>query len=375
MKGIFWLSVCAVVYPYLGYPALLWLLSLLQRRPREVLPSASPLRSVSLIVPVHNEASRIVAKVENCRDLDYPAERLQVLFISDGSSDGTPALVRRHAPASFEVVELPERAGKAAALNAGLERARHEIVVFTDASIQLAPDAIRKITGRFDDERVGCVSGEDRIADAGGEGLYGRYELLLRRLESRTGSIVGASGSFYGQRRSLCQPFLAGMAPDFLSVLETVKQGYLAVSEPSAIGAMTSVKDPRQEFERKVRTLLRGMTTLFSHRGLLNPFRFGLFSFALASHKVMRWLAPFFMLAALLAALALAGSPWYLAALALQLGFYLMALAAFAGLEFVERRFLGRIALYFSAVNVAVLAAWIRYIRGARQEIWTPSRR
>jgi len=375
MEALFWISVFGVLYPYLGYPALLWLLGRVQWRSSEQRRSGPSLPSVSLIVPVHNEESRIVRKVENCAALEYPAGRLQVVFVSDGSSDRTTALVRRHAPPAFELVELPERGGKAAALNAGLNAARHEVVVFTDASIQLQRDALQRIAARFEDEHVGCVSGEDRIADAGGEGLYGRYELLLRRLESRTGSIVGASGSFYAQRRSLCRRFLPGMAPDFLSVLETVEQGYRAVSEPSALGAMTSVQDPRHEFERKVRTLLRGMTTLFGHARLLNPFRYGLFSFALASHKVMRWLAPIFMGTAFLSSLALARSPWYLGASVAQLTFYLAALAALAGIAGVDRRFFGKIALYFSSVNIAVLAAWVRYLRGVRQELWTPSRR
>jgi hypothetical protein len=247
--------------------------------------------------------------------------------------------------------------------------------VFSDASIILEPDALQRIVGPFSDPRVGCVSGEDHIAESGGEGWYGRYELLLRRLESRVYSIVGASGSFYAQRRTLCQPFTEGMAPDFLSVLRTVEQGYRAVSEPSAVGAMTSVKDPKREFARKVRTLIRGMTTLFSYGRLLNPFRNGMFAFALLSHKVARWTVPFFLIAVLLSPLALLTSPWYLAVFSAQVTFYVLALAALAEWQSVHRTFAGKAALYFSSVNAAILAAWCQYGRGVRQELWTPSNR
>jgi hypothetical protein len=219
------------------------------------------------------------------------------------------------------------------------------------------------------------VSGEDRIADGGGEGLYGRYELLLRRLESNVHSIVGASGSFYAQRRELCSAFTEGMAPDFLSVLRTVQQGYRAISEPAAVGQMSSVKDPRQEFDRKVRTLLRGMTALFAYKPLLNPFRHGLFAFALWSHKVLRWTVPFFLVAALLAPLALLDRPFFLLVFWVQVVFYAIAAIALAEWGDLHRTLPGRIALYFSSVNAAILAAWYRYWLGVRQELWTPTHR
>jgi cellulose synthase/poly-beta-1,6-N-acetylglucosamine synthase-like glycosyltransferase len=298
-----------------------------------------------------------------------------VLFVSDGSTDDTVPLIRSHLRPGWSLQELSARSGKAAALNAGLHAATGDLLVFTDAAIELRPDALRRIVQPFTDPAVGCVSGEDRIADAGGEGLYGRYELLLRRLESRVHSIVGASGSFYAQRRSLCRPFTEGMAPDFLSVLRTVAQGYRALSEESAVGSMTSLKDPRQEFDRKVRTLIRGMTTLFAHPDLLNPFRYGAFAFALWSHKVMRWLAPFFMLIAFAASLALLDRPLYLAAAIAQVLVYGVALLAWYEVAGVGATLPGRIALYFVNVNAAVVAAWFRYARGVRQEIWTPSRR
>lgn len=371
---VFWLSVAGVCYPYFGYPAVLWLIRAVAGRGRTAGVTAD-VPGVSMIIPVHNEQSRIAAKLDNTAELRYPVDQLQILFISDGSTDRTVDLIRERALPGSTLIELPGRGGKAAALNAGLAAARHEVVVFTDASIRLGADSLTRLVSQFAHADIGCISGEDPIVGGGGEALYGRYELMLRRLESQVHSIVGASGSFYAQRRALCRPFTEGMAPDFLSVLRTVAQGYRAVSEPGAVGTMTSVKDPRQEFDRKVRTVLRGMTTLFGHGGLLNPLRTGVFAFELWSHKVMRWLAPAFMIAALVASVALAGHPFYAAAAGAQLLFYGVALGAYREWLGLQRALPGRIALYFTSVNLGILLAWWRYASGVRQEIWTPSTR
>jgi glycosyltransferase involved in cell wall biosynthesis len=369
----FWIAVVGVFYPYAGYPMVLALLCRMASQPPRAASGTTP--TVSMIVPVHNEAVRLLRKIENTRALDYPRDRLEVLFVSDGSTDGTVDLIRAHEGPGLALVELVVRGGKAAALNAGLARATGEVIVFTDASIALDRGALRAIVRSFEDVRVGCVSGEDRIADEGGEGLYGRYELLLRRLESDVHSIVGASGSFYAQRRALCAAFTEGMAPDFLSVLRTVQQGYRALSEPLAFGEMTSVKAPKHEFDRKVRTLLRGMTALFAYKPLLNPFRYGMFAFELWSHKILRWTVPFFLLLALVSPLALLDSPLYATAFWVQVAFYAAAAASLAEWGSLHRTLLGRIALYFSSVNAAILAAWYQYCTGVRQELWTPSQR
>ena len=243
MEIVFWGSVSAVLYPYVGYPVALWAFSALRGRRAETL-EAGDLPSVSMIIPVHNEASRIERKIANTAALQYPAERLQVLFVSDGSTDRTVEIIRAQAPPAMTVVELPTRRGKAAGLNAGLDRAGTR-----SSCSPTPPSSSNRIRSRRCPEvsrsshRLRVGRGSDRRI--GGEAWYGRYELLLRRLESEVGSIVGASGSFYAQRRSICRPFVEGLAPDFLSVLRTVEQGYRAVSDPFAVGAMTSVKDPQ----------------------------------------------------------------------------------------------------------------------------------
>ncbi len=218
-------------------------------------------------MPVHNEASRLERKIENTDRARLPAGpaggdvRLRRLDRRHGRhlrgrSCGPAMRLDRAADARRQGAGAQRRAARAAATRSSCSPTRRS---------SSSPTPLRSSSRPFADPDIGCVSGEDRIADAGGEGLYGRYELLLRRLESRVHSIVGASGSFYAQRRSLCQPFTEGMAPDFLSVLRTVEQGYRAVSEDCRRLDDQPRRIPRQEFERKVRTLIRGMTTLFAH--------------------------------------------------------------------------------------------------------------
>jgi cellulose synthase/poly-beta-1,6-N-acetylglucosamine synthase-like glycosyltransferase len=377
LEWVFWVSAAAIAYAYAGYPLLLALLGRVWSRPPAPGPqSASALPGITMIVPVHNEAAVMPAKLENTHALEYPRDRLQVLFVSDGSIDGTCAAIEAGRTPFIDLLALPVRQGKAAALNAGLERVRHPIVVFSDASIMLDRNALVEIARPFARADIGCVSGEDRIAGGGGEGLYGRYELFLRGQESAVCSIVGASGSFYAQRRELCAPFVANVAPDFLSVLRTVEHGYRAVTEPRAAGLMSALSSAADEFHRKVRTINRGLTTLAHYAHLLNPLRYGFFAVELWSHKLARWLVPFFLLAMLASSAALAsGSTGYLLLFLAQLAFY-----GVAGLSLLEYKPLAaslpvRVSLYFTVVNLATLVAWRRFLTGARQELWSPTRR
>jgi cellulose synthase/poly-beta-1,6-N-acetylglucosamine synthase-like glycosyltransferase len=376
MEIAFWVAALAIVYAYFGYPALLLLAGKLASQPVRR-GDGTFLPTVTVLVPAYNEAAVIGRKLDNLLGLDYPHDRLQLVVVSDGSTDGTNALLEAAAArdARLTTVLLRERRGKANALNQGLARATGEIVVFSDSSILLDAQALRAIVQPFADPGVGCVSGEDHIPEGGGEGLYGRYELFLRNRESAVGSIVGASGSFYAERRAICRDFVDGLAPDFLSVLNTVQQGYRAVTEPAAFGFMSAVKDPGDEFRRKVRTLLRGMTTLWVKRALLDPLRHGRFAWVLLSHKIMRWLVPLFMVVALAANLTLVDRVWYAALFAIQMAFYGFALLAWWRVGGVQERIYGKVPLYFVGANLAAGFAWVKLLAGVRQELWEPSRR
>jgi cellulose synthase/poly-beta-1,6-N-acetylglucosamine synthase-like glycosyltransferase len=373
MVWLFWLSLAAIAYPYAIYPALLALLNRLARRaPHVAQPGYQP--TVTVLLPVHNERGRIDAKIANLLALDYPAQKLQFIVIGDGCTDDSLEVAVRAGQGRIEVLGLPVQAGKAAALNAGLSRATGDIVVFTDAGIMLEPASLARLVAHFADPAVGCVSGEDYVEGAETEGLYGRLELLLRREEARLHSIAGASGCFYGQRRAICKPFVAGMAPDFLSVLVTVAAGQRALAEPAARGSMTATSSQRAEYTRKVRTFLRGITALLGNTRLLNPFRHPAFSFILWSHKAMRWLGPLPMAAALGASFVLRGDPLYAFFFYAQLAAYAAALLALA-LPQVARFSPARLAAFFLLVNVAALQALWLWLIGTRVEVWQPTRR
>lgn len=375
METIFWTSLLGTLYAYFLYPGVLFLLGRLYPRALSI-SSSSFTPSVSLLMPVFNEAGVISAKLANLEQLDYPRDRLKILIVSDGSTDETLEIIRQYPTSlNIQIVEVNERRGKAHALNTGLQHVDSELVIFSDASILLEADSLHHIVRPFQDPSVGCVSGEDHIANGGGEGLYGQYELFLRNQESAIGSIVGASGSFYAQRVEICRDFEEGLAPDFLSVLNTVAAGYRAITEPAARGHMKAVKSSGQEFQRKVRTLLRGMTALFDRSGMLNPLRYGLFSFFLISHKLMRWLVPLFLLLTLLSSVFLLDHVFYLLMFIAQLLFYGLAALASPAASPLHNTIVGKIPLFFVMVNIAIAAAWIRYLRGDRQELWTPSQR
>lgn len=372
---LFWLAVLLTFYAYLGYPLLLAALGRMVSRP-VAKPRKDFQPSVTIIIPVHNEERVIDAKLANLDQLIYPRDRLTVLIVSDGSTDQTGQRVQGYrGKLKVRYLELPNRQGKAAALNLGLQNTTSDIVVFSDASIMLEADSLQQIVAPFQDESIGCVSGEDHIPGGGGEGLYGRYELFLRNLESRISSIAGASGSFYAMRTRLCKPFLPGMAPDFLSVLVTVASGYRAITEPRAAGSMSSTKSTRGEFTRKVRTLIRGMTALWHARGLLNPFRSGMFALVLWSHKLMRWSVPFFLLAILLANIWLLEKPVYMAVGIAQGLFYLLAILALLDIRLIRDNLFGKVSMYFTVVNCSIFVAWIQFLAGTRLEIWEPTKR
>lgn len=370
---MFWVAIGVIFYAYFGYPMLLALLSLKQKtepRSDKIFPT------VSIIIPAHNEEAVIKKKILNTLELLYPLECLEIICISDGSTDHTNTIIEKfHEAGSLNFIQLEHRKGKANALNVGLSKSNGEIIVFSDASISLDKYALENLVQRFSDPLIGCISGEDHIADADGEGLYGRYELYIRNLESKVGSIVGASGSFYAQRKELCEPFVEGVAPDFLSVLNTVEKGFRCISEPKAYGTMTSLKNHKAEFQRKVRTLVRGMAAIFHKKDLLNPFKFGFFSLELMSHKITRWLVPIMMILAFLSNILLLDQSLYQLIFFGQLLFYIVAVSASYECLGIHHNMIGRIALYFCNANLAILVAWVKYAMGIRQEIWQPTKR
>jgi cellulose synthase/poly-beta-1,6-N-acetylglucosamine synthase-like glycosyltransferase len=373
---VFWLATGFVCYAYLGYPLLLMLIGAVRNRPVEKGPYRP---TVSFIITAYNEEKRIREKLLNTLKQDYPRELLDLVVASDCSTDGTDDLVRSFESFGIRLVRSDTKGGKEAAQKLAVDSTSGSILVFSDTATMLEPTAIATIVRNFSDPTVGCVSSVDRFIDTdgtvSGEGAYVRYEMLLRHLETRVNTLVGLSGSFFAARRSVCQGWAPDLQSDFNTLLNSVRSGLRGVADPESVGFYKNLSDQKKEYERKVRTIVRGISVLMRSLPLLNPFRYHLFAWQLFSHKLCRWLVPFAMIAALVANAVLAPSSlFFQGALAVQMMFYVVALAYLATTRLPSFGML-RIPSFFVMVNLSILDAWIRYIRGERIVSWSPSKR
>jgi glycosyltransferase involved in cell wall biosynthesis len=368
---LFWASVGLILYAYIGYPCLL--MALARARNRAVHKARITPR-VSIIIAAYNEERRLRAKIDNTLAQDYPAELLEVIVASDCSTDETDDIVRAFG-SRVRLIRAAERRGKEAAQQLAVAVSTGEILVFTDVATGLAADALSSIVANFADPTVGCVSSIDRFVDAdgrvSGEGAYIRYEMWLRALETRVNTLVGLSGSFFAARRTVCQRWAADRQSDFSTVLNAVECGWRGVLDAETAGYYRNIVDARRESHRKIRTVVRGIAVLARHLHLLNPLRYGLFAWQLASHKLCRWLVPFAMVAAVVSnAVLMWRSTFYTVALAGQAAFYAAAvIGAWTGLGAL------RIPAYLLVSNGAILIAWLRFAAGDRMTSWTPSDR
>jgi hypothetical protein len=374
---LFWGAVLFVAYAYAGYPLALWLLAARKAPPAKGTETICP--RVSFVISAYNEARRLPEKLRNTLALEYPRERLQVIVASDCSTDATDEIAASFAAQGVSLVRAPERKGKENAQRLAVEAASGEVMVFSDAATILQPDGVLRIVQGFADPTVGCVSSVDRFIEAdgsvSGEGAYVRYEMLLRRLETRANTVVGLSGSFFAARREVCRPWAVDLPSDFNTLLNTVRRGMRGISDPEAAGFYRNIADERREYQRKVRTVLRGITTLMKSLPLLNPLSYGMFAWQLFSHKLCRWLVPFALVAAFAAAGLLArGSTPYLVLFAAQGAFYALGLVG-AGTTLLPRGSLLKVPAFFLVVNLAILSAWYRFARGERRTLWAPSER
>jgi len=375
MQVIFWFALFFIVYAYIGYPLLLMLVCVIRNRP---VRKGDGIPSVTFIIAAHNEGARIRGKLENTMALEYPCERLEVVVASDCSTDETDAVVRSYSCQGVRLVRAPERHGKEATQKLAVEATSGEILVFSDVATILEPNALRNIVRNFIDPTVGCVSSVDKVIDGAGkisgEGGYVKYEMFLRALETRANTLVGLSGSFFAARRNVCVDWRPELQSDFNTVLNAVRLGLRGVSDPESVGYYKNIADESREYERKVRTVLRGISVFMESLPLLNPFRYGLFSWQLLSHKLCRWLVSVALIMLLLSNICLVDrSGFYVLAFGLQLAFYITALVG-VRIRLSSRKVLG-IPAFFVLVNLSILTAWFRYFQGQRIVIWSPSQR
>ena len=334
--------------------------------------------TVTLIITAYNEEIRIQQKLENTLKLAYLCDLIQVIVASDCSDDRTDEIVRSFRAQGIQLVRAPKRQGKEATQKLAIEHARGEILVFSDVATSLPIDAVTNIVKNFSDSSVGCVSSIDRFIDRdgkpSGEGFYVRYEMFLRSLETKVNTLVGLSGSFFAARREVCQHWATDLQSDFNTLLNSVRLGMRGVSDPESVGYYQDLADEKKEFQRKTRTVLRGITVLMNSLPMLNPFKYGLFSWQLFSHKLCRWLVPFALFFALGSNFALAShSSFYVAFLILQLVVYCHALITIW--VNVSNSKLLKLPSFFLMVNWSIFQAWCRYFRGERLVSWESSKR
>ncbi len=373
MKCIFWLATALVGYSYAGYPAWLWLRKRWAPRPVNRRPETP---TVSVVMVVRNEEASIARKIENLLTLDYPKEQLEVIVVSDGSTDGTAGILAGYAAGGrLRTLLKPESEGKAAGLNDAIRLATGEIVLFTDARQTIEAGALRQLVENFADAEVGAVSGELMLGDPArgeaqqGMGVYWRVEKGVRELESASGSVVGATGAIYCARRSLIDPSplpVGAILDDVLLPMQIVRKGYRVIFDSRARAWDSPDLGESREFSRKVRTLSGNYQLLQIAPWLLKPENKIRFEFI--SHKLSRLAVPFALLA-MLTASAMLTQPLYRMALAGQVVFYGLSLAGMAGIKIGPLARLADPARTFVVLNSAAVVALVNFLAG-RKAVW-----
>ncbi len=388
MKTLFWASAFIVFYTYVGYGLVLFGLvrlrcSIKGKRPAPAIPTNGH-PSLTLVIAAYNEADIMTAKIQDTLALRYPKAQLSLLFVTDGSTDGTPEVVRNYP--EIKLLHTPERKGKIHAMHRAMGKVQTDIVVFTDANTFLNKDALLLLARHYQDPTVGAVSGEKRVkieenADAtAGEGMYWKYESALKKWDSELYSVVGAAGELFSVRRSLYEAVPSDtILDDFMISMQIAQRGYRIVYEPEAYAVELSSENIGEELKRKIRIAAGGIQSILRLPGAANPFKNPILSFQYLSHRVLRWtVTPFLMMLALVTNAVIAfttNETLYQLLLSGQLIFYAMALAGW----FLENKKIKSkilfVPYYFCMMNYAVVMGIRRYFFGNQSAAWDKSKR
>lgn len=391
LKIIFWTLLFIIIYTYVGYGVLLYLIIKIRRffkigiKPK---PNPDYEPEVTLFIAAYNEKDYVEAKMKNSLELDYPKEKLNIIWVTDGSNDGTPDLVRKYP--NTTVHHLDVRNGKIGAMNRGMAFVKTPIVIFSDANTGLGKESIRRIVNLFATPNVGCVSGEKRIinresdvASGAGEGLYWKYESTLKKWDAELYSVVGAAGELFAIRTKLYRHVEHDtLLDDFIISLRVAQDGYTIQYDPDAYAIETASANVKEELKRKIRISAGGIQAIVRLGSLLNIFKYGTLSFQYISHRVLRWtLTPvcLLILIPLLLALALFEGIFSLGLYSLlfwlQLFFYVAALSGWF-LENRETRIkILFVPYYFFIMNLSVVLGFFRYLRKSQSVNWERAKR
>ncbi len=388
MEIVFWIIALAFFYSYIGYAILISIFTLFRKKNtnKNEITSQHDLPHVCLFITAYNERDILDDKITNCKNLDYPKNKLDILFVCDGSDDGSHEFLKT--VDGINVLHKPERRGKINAMNRGMQHVKAPIVIFTDANTALNREAIKIIAQKFSNQNVGCVAGQKKVINKGhgnavetGEGLYWKFESWLKNKDAEFHSAVGAVGELFAIRTKLFEAVEPDTILDDLIIsLRIIEKGYTLEYAPMAIATEYASFNVKEELKRKKRIAAGGMQTIFRMKQFLNPFKHGKLSFQYFSHKVSRWtFAPwcFFLLFPLNIILVFypAFNWFYAVLLILQLVFYILA---FAGLVFEKHNIKFKllfVAYYFTAINAATIQGQFRYLRGKQSAAWDKVKR
>jgi len=390
LATFFWVLLFILFYTYLGYGMVLWLLVKLKKvffsgKKMEVDAEYEP--DVCLFIPAYNEVTYIDDKVKNSFQLKYPKERIQYLWVSDGSDDGTNEKLEKYS--GIDVEYLTERKGKVNAINHGIKLTRGDIIIFSDCNTILGLDSVKEIVHKFRDPKVGCVAGEKRIVQKGddsaataGEGLYWHFESWMKKLDSDFNSVIGADGGVFAIRKDFFKEVESDIVlDDFIISMRIVQNGYKIAYAPNAYAQESASFNVKEELKRKIRIAAGGIQTIFRLKSLLNPLKYGMLTWQYFSHKVLRWaVAPLslfllFFVNLLLALYKTSAVNFYTAFFYFQLFCYLVAILGW----FFENRKLRMklffVPYYFVMINYASVRGIFRYIKGKQSVNWEKSKR
>lgn len=391
MTFVFWFSMFLVCYAYFGYPLCLYLICIVKpnsvcrvKRSSCLNVAMNPTKpSVTLLISAYNEEDAIEEKILNSLKSDYPKELLEIIIVSDGSGDRTNEIVTKYVDHGVKLYDYEGRIGKTACINKTIPLAKGDIIIFSDANSLYDNDAIKHLVKHFEDKNIGFVTGHTMYVLEGKErhlstvGIYAKIEKLTKQLESKIGSCVGADGAIFAIRKRLYMPLKAHDINDFVIPINIVQEGFRGVFEDGAFCFEKTARNQTGEFNRQVRITNRTLRAIFSHSELLNPFKYHIFSFELISHKLLKFLTPFLLLFILLVNMLLVlghQGNIYLLTLLIQILCYFMA---WLGQKQTKVVLLSKLGSYFSTfamVNIAIMAGWLKYIKGETYTTWNPNR-
>ncbi|NTW49110.1 MAG: glycosyltransferase family 2 protein [Chlorobiales bacterium] len=382
LETIFWGLAAAVFYTYIGYGIILAALVFMQRlqgNKKKVAEAGQFEPKVALVIAAYNEKECIEQKVQNSFQLDYPKEKIEIVFVTDGSSDGTPDLLKKFD--GITVLHEAERKGKVAAINRVMPLITAPVTIFSDANAMLNPEAIREIVRQYRNPQVGAVAGEKRIrspksdkAAGAGEGIYWKYEASLKKMDAELYSVVGAAGEIFSVRTNLFETLEPDtLLDDFMISLRVAQKGYRVMYAPEAYAIESPSSSIKEELKRKVRICAGGIQSIVRLKALLNPFRYGMLAFQYVSHRVLRWsIAPLALVLMIPVSYLLmtAYGGLYTMIFFGQAAFYFLALLGW----YLENKQISIkilfVPYYFFIMNLAVYLGFVRYVKGQQSVLW-----